>query len=212
MAARPIVFDCDGVLLDTEAGWTRAETELFARYGRGYGDEEKRRLIGLALPEAAKRFEEMLDQPGRATELLDEVIELVAEDFSRGVEPMAGSVELLDDLKGTRPMAVASNSYRRLVDLSLKVSGFDGLFDVVITGDEIEQPKPAPDIYLEACRRLGVEPADTVAIEDSPSGVAAAKAAGLFVIGIPYLARLELPDADLQAGSLEVEAVREALR
>ena len=211
MAAPPIVFDCDGVLLDTEAGWTRAETELFSRYGRSYGHEEKRQLIGLSLPRAAQRFEEMLDQPGRATELMDEAIELVAEDFARGVEPMPGSAELLDELRGTRPMAVASNSYRRLVDLSLEVAGFKDAFDVVITGDEIENAKPAPDIYLEACRRLGVEPARSVAVEDSPAGVASAKAAGLFVIGIPYLHDLTLPDADLQAASLTDREVRQAL-
>ncbi len=124
---------------------------------------------------------------------------------------MPGSVELLAELRGTRPIAVASNSYRRLVDLSLQVSGFAGAFDVVITGDEIDRPKPAPDIYLEACRRLAVAPSDTVAVEDSPAGVASAKAAGLFVIGIPYLRDLTLPNADLQARSLEDQAVRETL-
>ena len=205
------MFDCDGVLLDTEAGWTRAETILFERYGRTYGPEEKRRLIGLALPVAAERFEDMLGRPGRAAELLDEVVELVAEDFRRGIEIMPGVRRLLEELRGTRPMAVASNSYRRLVDLSLEVAGLDGVFDVVITGDEIERPKPAPDIYLEACRRLGVEPADAVAVEDSPTGVAAAKAAGMFVIGIPYLAGLELEEADLQASSLEADEVSKVL-
>ena len=207
----PIVFDCDGVLLDTEAGWTRAETILFERYGHPYGPEEKRRLIGLALPEAARRFEEMLGQSGRAAELLDEVMDLVAEDFRRGVEIMPGVRELLAELRGTRPMAVASNSYRRLVDLSLQVAGLDGVFKVVITGDEIERPKPAPDIYLEACRRLAVSPTEAVAIEDSPAGVAAARAAGLYVIGIPYLTGLDLTEANLQAESLEADEVRTVL-
>ncbi|MDQ4005970.1 MAG: HAD family phosphatase [Actinomycetota bacterium] len=208
---RPIVFDCDGVLLDTEAGWTRAETELFARYGHSYGEEEKRRLIGLSLPKAGREFAEMLDEPGRGDELMDEAIELVAKDLSNGVEPMPGARRLLADVRGTRPMAVASNSYRRLVDLALEVSGFAAFFDVVVTGDEIEHPKPAPDIYLEACRRLGVDPRTAAAVEDSPAGVASAKAAGLYVIGVPYLAGLDLSDADLQVESLEAPAVRAAL-
>jgi beta-phosphoglucomutase-like phosphatase (HAD superfamily) len=97
------------------------------------------------------------------------------------------------------------------VDLSLQVAGLDGVFEVIITGDEIERPKPAPDIYLEACRRLAVSPTEAVAIEDSPAGVAAARAAGLYVIGIPYLTGLDLTEANLQAESLEADEVRTVL-
>jgi beta-phosphoglucomutase-like phosphatase (HAD superfamily) len=105
---------------------------------------------------------------------------------------------------------VASNSLRRLVDLALSGSGLAEAFDAVIAGDEVPNPKPAPDIYLEACRRLGASPDRTVAIEDSPTGAAAARAAGLFVIGIPYLADLAF-EADVTARSLDDPAVRTAL-
>jgi HAD superfamily hydrolase (TIGR01509 family) len=204
------VFDCDGVLLDTEAAWTRAETKWFARYGRSYGLEDKRLLIGTSLEDAARALEGLIGQTGRTGELAAELVELAAEEFARGVEPMPGAVELVGELRGRRPIAVASNSLRRLVDLALGGSGLSEWFEVIVTGDEVAHAKPAPDLYLEACRRLGIPPEQAVAVEDSPAGVASARAAGLYVIGIPYLADLEV-DADLQGRSLEDPEVRAAL-
>ncbi|MGH2674430.1 MAG: HAD family hydrolase [Actinomycetota bacterium] len=207
----PIVFDCDGVLLDSESAWTRAETRLFARYGRTYGIEEKRRLIGGSLEETAGALEGLLDRPGGSDDLLQELLELAAEEFAGPVEPMPGALELVAELRGRRrPMAVASNSQRRLVDLALRGSGLADAFDAVIAGDEVPRPKPAPDLYLEACRRLGTVPGSAVAVEDSPRGAASARAAGLYVIGIPYLPDLEV-EADLVVTSLEDQAVRSAL-
>ena len=206
-----VVFDCDGVLLDSETAWTRAETRLFARYGRTYGPEEKRLLIGGSLEETAGALEEILGRPGGSDDLRHELLELAAEEFGGPVEPMPGALQLVAELGDLgRPMAVASNSERRLLDLALTGSGLSDTFGVVIAGDEVANPKPAPDLYLEACRRLGASPRQAVAVEDSPRGAAAARAAGMFVIGIPYLPELEL-DADLMATSLEDPAVRSAL-
>lgn len=205
-----MVFDCDGVLLDTEAAWTRAETTLFARYGRDYGPEEKRLLIGGSLAGTGRALERMLTGGRTAEELAGELVELAAEEFARGVEPMPGAVGLIAELQGSRPIGVASNSLRRLVDLALGGSPFGQAFDAVVAGDEVALPKPAPDIYLEACRRLGVPARAAVAVEDSPTGAAAARAAGLFVIGIPYLADLPV-EADLVGRSLEDADVRAAL-
>jgi HAD superfamily hydrolase (TIGR01509 family) len=206
----PIVFDCDGVLLDGEAAWTRAETRLFARYGRSYRAEEKRRLIGGSLEETARAVERLLDRRGRADELAAQLLELAAEEFGRGVEPMPGALDLIAELRGRRPIAVASNSLRRLVDLALDGSGLTDAFEVVMGGDEVARPKPAPDLYLEACRRLGIPPGNAVAIEDSPRGAHAARAAGLFVVGIPYLPDLPV-EADLVGTSLKDPAVRAVL-
>jgi HAD superfamily hydrolase (TIGR01509 family) len=201
----------DGVLLDSEAAWTRAETRLFARYGRTYGVEEKQLLIGGSLQDTAGHMERLLDRPGGSSDLLHELLELAAGEFAGPVEPMPGAVELIAELRGLgRPMAVASNSERRLVDLALNGTGLADSFGAVVAGDEVANPKPAPDLYLEACRRLGASPQESVAVEDSPRGSAAARAAGVFVIGIPYLSELEI-DADLVAGSLEDAAVRSAL-
>jgi HAD superfamily hydrolase (TIGR01509 family) len=207
----PVVFDCDGVLLDSEAAWTRAETRLFARYGKTYGIEEKRLLIGGSLEETAGALERLLDRPGNSDHLLHELQDLAAEEFAGPVEPMPGALRLVGELHDLgRPMAVASNSERRLVDLALKGSGLAHAFDAVVAGDEVPNPKPAPDLYLEACRRLGTSPQEAVAVEDSPRGAAAARAAGLYVIGIPYLPDLPV-EADLVGTSLEDPAVRAGL-
>jgi HAD superfamily hydrolase (TIGR01509 family) len=206
-----VVFDCDGVLLDSEKAWTRAETRLFARYGRTYGIEEKRLLIGGSLEETAGALEDLLDRPGGSDDLQHELLELAAEEFAGPVDPMPGALQLVGELRDLgRPMAVASNSERRLVDLALNGSGLAGMFEVVVAGDEVPNPKPAPDIYLEACRRLDTSSEEAVAVEDSPRGSAAARAARMFVIGIPYLPELEL-EADLVAPSLEDPAVRSVL-
>jgi HAD superfamily hydrolase (TIGR01509 family) len=204
------VFDCDGVLLDSEAAWTRAETRLFARYGKTYGAEEKRLLIGGSLPETGRALEELLDRGRGANALIAELVELAAEEFAGRLDPMPGALDLIAELRGRRPLAVASNSHRHLVELALGGSSIGGAFDAIVAGDEVARPKPAPDIYLEACRRLGSSPEATVAIEDSPRGAAAATAAGLFVIGIPYLPDLPV-EADLVARSLEDPEVRSAL-
>ncbi|HYZ11895.1 MAG TPA: HAD family phosphatase, partial [Actinomycetota bacterium] len=166
-----VVFDLDGVLLDSEAAWTRAETRLFERYGHAYGEEEKRLLIGGSLGETAEEVERLLERPGSSDGLLLELLELAAEEFAGPVDPMPGAVELVEDLRrAARPIAVASNSQRRLVDLALAGSGLGEVFDVVVAGDEVANPKPAPDLYLEACRRLDTAPDQAVAIEDSPRG------------------------------------------
>jgi len=205
-----VVFDLDGVLLESEIAWTRAETTLFARFGHPYGEEEKRLLIGGSLADTGQKMERLLGSGRTADQLVEELVELAEVEFARGVEPMPGAVDLVAELRGRRPIAVASNSFRRLVDLALAGSRLDGAFDAVIAGDEVPEPKPAPDIYLEAARRLGSPPEGAVAVEDSPTGAAAARAAGMYVVGIPYLRDLVL-EVDLVGRSLEDPEVRGAL-
>jgi HAD superfamily hydrolase (TIGR01509 family) len=209
-ASGAAVFDCDGLLLDTEAAWTRAESSLFARHGRTFGPEDKLALIGTSFRESAGILERLLEAPGRGDEMIGELLERAAEEFAQGVAPLPGAAEAVRALRGRRPIGVASNSPRRLVELALEGAGMSESFDAVVTGDDVTHQKPAPDLYLEACRRLGRAPQETVALEDSPSGVASARAAGLYVIGVPYLPEIEL-EADLVAGSLTDPSVREAL-
>ncbi|MGH2692522.1 MAG: HAD family hydrolase, partial [Actinomycetota bacterium] len=122
-------------------------------------------------------------------------------------------VELVEELRGLgRPIAVASNSFHRLVDVALDGSALAGVFDVVVAADDVQNPKPAPDLFLEACARLDVNAATAVAIEDSPTGVASARAAGMYVIGIPSWEEVRLDEADLVADSLGAPEVREILR
>jgi HAD superfamily hydrolase (TIGR01509 family) len=205
------VFDMDGLLLDSEDCWTAAEVALFSRYGKPFGLDEKRALLGNAGDALARILERMLEQPGRGRELGEEVLALVLDEVRRvGVEPRPGAVELLADLRGGVPLAVASNSPRVLVDLALERAALADGWGAVVSGNDVEQLKPAPDIYLEACRLLGVRPEDAVALEDSPTGVASARAAGLYVVGIPSVPGVVL-DADLVADSLADRPVRAAL-
>jgi HAD superfamily hydrolase (TIGR01509 family) len=199
-----VVFDNDGLLLDTESVWTRAEQDLFDRRGIDFTPADKRELVGTSAEIAGGILERRLSEPGRAVELIDELNELVVAELEHGVEAMVGASELLHQLKrrGT-PIGLVSNSPLVFVRRSLEIVGFAAHFDVVLSAHEVAAPKPAPDPYLEACRRLGVEPGPSVvALEDSPTGVAAARAAGLTVIGVPSLEGIELEEAHEIAESL----------
>jgi HAD superfamily hydrolase (TIGR01509 family) len=207
-----IVFDNDGLLLDTEVAWTRGETALFERHGFTFTDDHKRDLLGTSHTIAGGKLAVMLAQPGRGPALMDELHALVMAEAAGDVEPRPGAVELVDALNAAGiPVAVASNSPRDFLDLVLRTSGMAERFAVTVAGDEVPNPKPAPDIYLEACRRLGADPARSVALEDSPTGALAAKAAGLTVIGVPYLADMEIPAADLTTASLADAVVSETV-
>lgn len=184
-----VIFDNDGLTLDTETVWTRAEVTLFARRGREFTPEHKLELVGSAGPVAAAKIERMLDAPaGSGPELMSELHELLADELAGGCEPMPGAVELLAALRerGT-PVALCSNTPRRFVDLALAGGGLDGAFAVTVAGDEVRSGKPAPDPYLAAAARLGLDPERCVALEDSPTGVLSAREAGMHVIGVPSL-------------------------
>ncbi|HWP32693.1 MAG TPA: HAD family phosphatase [Solirubrobacterales bacterium] len=208
-----VVFDNDGLLLDTESVWTRAEGDLFERRALEFTAEHKRELVGTSAEIAGRILERRLGEPGRAAALIEELNELVIAELEHGVEAMIGARELLHDLKerGT-PLGLVSNSPLRFVQRSLEIVGFVDRFDVVLSAHEVAAPKPAPDPYLEACRRLGVEAGPSVvALEDSPTGVAAARAAGLTVIGIPSLAGIALEEAHEIADSLLDDVVSRRL-
>jgi HAD superfamily hydrolase (TIGR01509 family) len=199
-----VVFDNDGLLLDTESVWTRAERDLFERRGLEFTPADKRELIGTSAVIAGGVLERRLDEPGRATPLIEELNELVVAELEHGVEAMVGARDLLHALKqrGT-PIGLVSNSPLDFVLRSLEIVGFGDRFDVVLSAHEVAAPKPAPDPYLEACRRLAVEPGPgVVALEDSPTGVASARAAGLTVIGVPSIDGIALEEAHHIAESL----------
>ena len=199
-----VVFDNDGLLLDTESVWTRAEQDLFERRGLEFTPAHKRELVGTSAEIAGGILEQRLGEPGRAAALIEELNELVIAELEHGVEAMVGARDLLHTLKqrGT-PLGLVSNSPLAFVERSLQIVGFHDRFDVVLSAHEVAAPKPSPDPYLEACRRLGVEPGPhVVALEDSPTGVAAARAAGLTVIGVPSIEGVELAEAHEIAESL----------
>lgn len=208
-----VVFDNDGLLLDTESVWTRAEQDLFARRGTEFTPADKRELVGSSAAVAGGILERRLGEPGRAEELIEELNALVVAELEHGVEAMLGARELLERLRrrGT-PIGLVSNSPLVFVVRSLQLVGFEDIFDVVLSAHEVAAPKPAPDPYLEACRRLAVEPGpDVVALEDSPTGVAAARAAGLTVIGVPSIEGVALDEAHHLAESLRDDVVARRL-
>jgi HAD superfamily hydrolase (TIGR01509 family) len=205
------IFDNDGLALDTEPAWTRAQEALFARYGVAFTLEHKRALLGSSAAAGAPKLEAMLDRPGRGTEIVGELEQLMLAELRTGASPMPGLVELLEALRAAGvPIGLASNSSRPLVDSALAGGGLEGAFDVTVSADEVQRPKPAPDLYLAAAAALGASPRACVALEDSPTGLAAARAAGLRVVGVPSIVGVEL-DADVVAGSLADGAVWEAL-
>ena len=136
--------------------------------------------------------------------MIEELNELVVAELEHGVEAMIGARDLLERLtaRGT-PIGLVSNSPMAFVARSLEIVGFGSIFDVIVSAHDVAAPKPAPDPYLEACRQLGVEAGPgVIALEDSPTGVAAARAAGLTVIGVPSVDGIELLEAHHIAESL----------
>jgi HAD superfamily hydrolase (TIGR01509 family) len=203
------LLDNDGLTLDTEPAWTRAEVALFARHGQTFTMDHKRELLGTSPATSAIKLEVMIGCPG--DELSAELYDLVLEEVGAGVEPMPGATALLAALRAAGvPLGMVSNSRRGFVELGLKAAGLDGAFDVIVTAEDVAQPKPAPDAYLAAARALGADPSACVVLEDSPTGLAAARATGALTIGVPSLPGVAL-EADVVAPSLEDRAVWRAL-
>jgi HAD superfamily hydrolase (TIGR01509 family) len=199
-----VIFDNDGLTLDTEHTWTRAETALYARYGTQFTLDHKREMLGTSGALSALAMERHLGQPGRGRELTVELRELVHSELDgTGVEPMPGVLELLRALRERDiPVGLATNSGRAFATRALRSAGLDASFDAVVSAEEVEHPKPAPDVYLAAAAALGAEPSACVALEDSETGVAADRAAGMTVIGVPSFPGIDLSAADLVAPSL----------
>lgn len=199
--AEAVVFDCDGLLVDTEACWTVAETAVFAAHGHSFGPEQKALVIGRTVEDAAKAMAEYLGRPGAGAELAAELLERVRKELSGGVAPLPGAAELVRACRAAVPIAVASNSPRELLDAALWSAGLADCFTHSFAADEVRSPKPAPELYLTACEALGVPPTCSVAFEDSATGIASARAAGLYVAVVPSLSGADL-DHDWLGSSL----------
>ena len=201
---RAVVFDMDGLLLDTETLWERSESELFRRHGQEFTREDQLAVMGTGIEFSARYYAERLgERLERGPALIDEMHGYMLEALQREVRARPGAVELVKRLRGQVPLGLASNSARLLVDAALATARLGDAFDAIVTAEDVEHAKPAPDLYLEACARLGVSPADALALEDSAPGIAAAKAAGLTCIAVPQFAETDVSIADRVIDSLE---------
>jgi HAD superfamily hydrolase (TIGR01509 family) len=171
--------------------------------------EHKRELLGTAPAESARKLERILGRPGPA--LSDELYELAIEEVGVGVEPRPGAVALLAALmEAGVPVGLVSNARRRFVERGLRAAGMYDTFAVIVTADDVANPKPAPDAYLAGAAALGAKASDCAVLEDSPTGLVAARAAGALTIGVPSLLGITL-EADVVATSLHDPAVWRAL-
>ncbi|MEA4944479.1 MAG: HAD family phosphatase [Propionicimonas sp.] len=195
-----VVFDCDGVLVDTEPLWGQAERLLFARRQQPYTPADRALFAGLSVWNTAAKMAARFDEPGAGDRIAEEMLDAVIGLLRERAVPMAGVLDLLDRLAVAGiPTAVASNSPDRAVEASLGSTGLLDRFDVVVTADGVDRPKPDPEPYLKACALLGVDATRAVAIEDSRTGLDSARAAGMATIGVPvnptdFPADLVVPD------------------
>jgi HAD superfamily hydrolase (TIGR01509 family) len=180
----------DGTLVDTEPYWMAAETPLVESFGGTWSHEQALQLVGLGLEDSARIFQAAgvrMSVPEIIDHLTDDVMARLA---TTGVPFRPGARELLADLKASGvKTALVTMSMRRMATSVVDLIDFDA-FDIVIAGDDTTRPKPYPDAYLQACAALDVDPADTVAIEDSPNGLRAALASGAVSLGVPLMLSL----------------------
>lgn len=205
--ASAVIFDMDGLLLDTEGIYTEVIQLIVGRYGHRFDWSVKQHTIGLGARDSANRVIEALALPLSVEAFLVEREALLQTRFPLA-KAMPGAEDLVRHLAGHRvPIAVGTSSVRASMELKSQAHrGWFDLFPVVVTADdrEVRAAKPAPDIFLAAAKRLGVAPAEIVVFEDSPFGVAAARAAGMSVVAVPDPAmdRQRYRDADALLGSL----------
>ena len=209
-ALQAVLWDMDGLLVDTEPVWTVAEEELAARLGGTWSEELKARIVGtrleLAVPTILGWYGvEPTDVVVAETScwLLERMVEL----FSEQIRVLPGVQALLEELaRHEVPVALVSSSYRVLVDAVL-AHGI-GPFPVTVAGDEVRQGKPHPEPYEAACARLGVDPRRCVVLEDSPAGVASGQAAGCAVVAVPSVAGVVIDEAPRRLVASSLEQVR----
>ena len=181
-----IIFDLDGTLTDTEVTWAEVRRDLTSALGRTYPEHASVAMMGMSTPEWAKYCADNLGYPGTLQEIGDRVISGVADAYAAGrVRLLPGAGDAVRRMAARGPIAVASSSPPLLIDAGLNALGVSALVEVRVSSETVGFGKPRPEVYLEACRRLGVAPADAVAIEDSTNGILSAAAAGMRVVAIP---------------------------
>ncbi len=185
MPVAAVVFDIDGVLIDSEQAWADAREELAREAGGRWKPGTQERMMGMSSLEWSRFMHDEVGVPMEPAEISTAVVERLERRYRERLPLLPGAREAVERLAERWPVAVASSSNRPLIDLVLDLSGLAEFFRVAVSSEEVPHGKPAPDVYLEAARRLGADPEACAAIEDSTNGILAAANAGLTVIAIP---------------------------
>ena len=202
-----VVFDLDGVLVDSEPIHFRAANRVLARYGSSIGDAEYRTFIGLGETASWKVWRERAQIADSVEALIAAHTQARLDEIAAGVEAIDDAVQLVRRLHASgMPLAIASSSTPQVIDALLLALGLDGVFNVRVSGEDpdVHDSKPAPDVYLAAAARLAVAPAACLAIEDSGPGILAAKRAGMVCVAVPnrWTADQDFSEADVVLISL----------
>ena len=182
---RAVVFDLDGVLLDSEQVWDEVREQLTREGGGRWHEKAQRDMMGMSSREWSQYMHDELGLADSPEAISAEVVRRMEERYRSRLPLIDGARQAVERLAGRWPLGLASSSNREVIDLVLEVSGLAQFFRVTVSSEEVARGKPAPDVYLEAARRLEVRPEGCVAIEDSENGIRSAKAAGMRVVAIP---------------------------
>jgi HAD superfamily hydrolase (TIGR01509 family) len=194
-----VVFDMDGVLIESEEVWDEVREAYVRERGGRYDDEIQRAMMGMSSPEWSRYLHETAGLAESPEEINADVVQRMLAAYRERLPLVDGAVEAVHRLAARFPLAVASSSNRPLIDAVLAVSGLKDCFAATVSSEEVARGKPAPDVYLEAARRLGMPPERCAAIEDSHSGIRSARAARMRVIAFPNASYPPDEDALAQA-------------
>jgi len=180
-----VVFDLDGVLLDSEQVWDEVREELVKERGGRWHDRAQTEMMGMSSIEWSRYMHDELGVPDPPREISPDVVRRLEEVYRKRLPLIDGAHEAVERLAARWPLGLASSSNREVIDLVLDLSGLARFFRVTVSSEEVPRGKPEPDVYLEGARGLGVPPERCAAVEDSHNGIRSAKAAGMRVIAIP---------------------------
>jgi HAD superfamily hydrolase (TIGR01509 family) len=181
-----VIFDMDGLLVDSEPVWFESRRELFSRFGKSWTDADQERLMGVRTSVWVDYVTEKLAGAMAREEVLNGTIGIMAEAYKRGNVPiLPGAHEALEHCAGKYRVGLASGSPRRLIEAALDGADWHGFFEEIVSSDECARGKPEPDVYLAIMHRMGVDPDTTAVVEDSVAGVLAGIAAKTRVVAVP---------------------------
>jgi HAD superfamily hydrolase (TIGR01509 family) len=190
-----VCFDLDGVLIDSERAWDAARRSVVAESGGRWRADATRAMMGMSAPEWSRYLHDELGVPLPPDEINELVVSRLLAGYERELPLLPGAVAAVERIAARWPLGLASSSNRPVIDLVLNASGLADSFAVTVSGEEVPRGKPAPDIYLAAASKLGVDPASAAAVEDSSNGLRAAAAAGMLVVALPNREFAPAPDA-----------------